>query len=78
MSDEETITMEYYPSCIAFYCDRDKIAYPSVCLPYLRQAKPAGVTVIGITLQDSDTFYFNSSIMQDVGDAGDKMADLEY
>jgi hypothetical protein len=78
MSDDETITMEYYPSCIAFYCDRDKIAYPSVCLPYLRQAKPAGVTVIGITLQDSDTFYFNSSIMQDVGDDGDKMADLEY
>lgn len=78
MSEDEGWVMEYYPSCIAFYSPKNNIAFPQICLQYLRDAKPAGVTVIGITLEEDDTFYFNDSLMADVGGTGDVMAEMEY
>lgn len=67
-----------YPLTLEFIAHKDFILFPEPCLEYLRRSKPAGIRINGIILEEDDSFKFDESIMPDIGETGDKLADMIF
>jgi len=77
MSNDTGYVKEYIKT-IEFWADINEIIAPEICLEYIRLAKPLGVNVNGIILEDSNDFILSESDMEAVGDSGDTLADMVF